>query len=179
MTREDVEGMLYDQRILFEMRLRTVKLEIMQHVTEEFARLRDFISTLVPPSSGTSTSAAAPVVNEPNFSDDPHEVNEQGSDVQSPHDDVRADDVKMQEGNAGEGSDKRSTHDDDHADEGEMHALNGTRGRQRRTDPEDDDRTEEGDMQDMNDPGETVPTLPNDDEKGPSTHDVTESCRHK
>ncbi|CAA2959435.1 Hypothetical predicted protein [Olea europaea subsp. europaea] len=73
LMREDVEGMLYDQCILFEMRLRTVKLEIMQHVTEEFARLRDFISTLVPPSSGTSTSAAAPVVNEPNLWDDPHE----------------------------------------------------------------------------------------------------------
>ncbi|CAA3019553.1 Hypothetical predicted protein [Olea europaea subsp. europaea] len=70
MTREDVEGMLYDQHILFEMRLRTVKLEIMQHVTGEFAKLRDFISTLVPPSSGTSTSAAAPVVNEPNLLDD-------------------------------------------------------------------------------------------------------------
>ncbi|CAA2989122.1 Hypothetical predicted protein [Olea europaea subsp. europaea] len=32
LTREDVDGMLYDQRILFKMRLRTVKLEIMQHV---------------------------------------------------------------------------------------------------------------------------------------------------
>ncbi|CAA2978083.1 Hypothetical predicted protein [Olea europaea subsp. europaea] len=66
-TSGDVEGMLYDQRILFEMRLWTVKLEIMQHLTEEFTRLRDFISTLVPPSSVTSTSATAPVVNEPNI----------------------------------------------------------------------------------------------------------------
>ncbi|CAA2986808.1 Hypothetical predicted protein [Olea europaea subsp. europaea] len=172
MTREDVEGMLYDQCIFFEMRLRTVKLEIMQHVTEEFARLRDFISTLVPPSSHTSTSAAAPVVNEPNLSDDPHEDG-QGSDVRSPHDDVCADDAKMQEGNAGEGSDKRSTHDDDHADEGEMHALNDGEGGDEQT-PEDDDRTEEGDMQDMNYPEETVSTLPTDDEEGPSTHDVTE-----
>ncbi|CAA3012872.1 Hypothetical predicted protein [Olea europaea subsp. europaea] len=65
--REDVEGMLLDQRILIEMRLQTVKLEIIQHVTEEFPRLRDFISTLVPPSGGTSTSAAAPVMNEPNI----------------------------------------------------------------------------------------------------------------
>ncbi|CAA2977844.1 60S ribosomal L21 [Olea europaea subsp. europaea] len=73
-TREDVEGMLLDQRILFEMRLRTVKLEIIQHVTEEVARRRDFISTLVTPSGGTSTFAAAPVVNEPNIWDDPHEV---------------------------------------------------------------------------------------------------------
>ncbi|CAA2968097.1 Hypothetical predicted protein [Olea europaea subsp. europaea] len=73
MTREDVEGMLLDQRILFEMMLRTVKHEIMQHVIEEFARLRDFISILVPPSGGTSTSAAAPVVNEPHIWDNPHE----------------------------------------------------------------------------------------------------------
>ncbi|CAA3033589.1 Hypothetical predicted protein [Olea europaea subsp. europaea] len=98
MMREDVEGMLYDQRILFEMRLRTVKLEIMQHVTEEFAKLRDFISTLVPPSSGTSTSPIAPVVNEQNLWDDPHEDG-QGSDVRSPHDDVHADGAEMQEGN--------------------------------------------------------------------------------
>ncbi|CAA2989123.1 Hypothetical predicted protein [Olea europaea subsp. europaea] len=161
LTREDVEGMLYDQRILFEMRLRTVKLEIIQHVTEEFAKPRDFISTLVPPSSGTSIFAAAPVMNEPNLWDDPHEDG-QGSDVQSPHDDDRADKAEMQEGNAGEGSNKRSTHDDDHADEGEMHVVN-----------EDDDRTEEGDMQDVN--GETISTLPSDDnEEGPSTHDVTE-----
>ncbi|CAA2960221.1 Hypothetical predicted protein [Olea europaea subsp. europaea] len=73
LTREDVKGVLYDQRILFEMRLRTVKLEIMQHIIEEFARLRDYISTLVPSSSGTSTSAAAPIVNEPSLWDDPHE----------------------------------------------------------------------------------------------------------
>ncbi|CAA3032827.1 Hypothetical predicted protein [Olea europaea subsp. europaea] len=92
-TRKDVEGMLLDQHILFEMRLWIVKLEIMQHVTEEFARLRDFISTLVPLSGGISTSAAAPVVNEPNIWDDPHE-DEQGSDIRSPHDDDRADEAK-------------------------------------------------------------------------------------
>ncbi|CAA2955290.1 Hypothetical predicted protein [Olea europaea subsp. europaea] len=184
LTRKDVEGMLYDQRILFEMRLRTVKLEIMQHVTEEFARLRDFISTLVPPSSGTSTSTAAPVVNESNIWDDPHEdvyggemdlclddggrpspmgnldVNDgQGSDVRSTHDDDCADEAEMQEGNAGEGSDKWSTHDDDHADEGEMHAVNDGEGGDELS-TEDDDRTEEGDMQDMNDPGKTVPPSP-------------------
>ncbi|CAA3000533.1 Hypothetical predicted protein [Olea europaea subsp. europaea] len=100
-----------------------MKLEIMQHVTEEFTGLRDFISTLVSPSSGTSTSAVALVVNEPNLWDDLHED--------------------------GEGGDEQS--------------------------PEDDNRTEEGDMQDMNDPGETVPTLPSDDnEEGSSTHDVME-----
>ncbi|CAA3024919.1 Hypothetical predicted protein [Olea europaea subsp. europaea] len=195
LTREDVEGMLYNQRILFEMRLQTVKLEIMQHLTEEFARLRDFISTLMPPSSGTSTFATAPVVNEPNIWDDPHEdvhggntdlcpndgghpspignleVNDgQGSDVHSPHDDDRAMRLK-----SGEGSDKRSPHDDNHADEGEMYAVNDGEGRDEQS-PQDDDRAEESDMQDMNDPGETIPNLPNDDnEEGPSTHDVTET----
>ncbi|CAA2970573.1 Hypothetical predicted protein, partial [Olea europaea subsp. europaea] len=72
-TREDVEGMLLDQRILFKMKSRTVKLEIIQHVIEEVARPRDFISILVPPSSGISTSVVASVMNEPNIWDDPHE----------------------------------------------------------------------------------------------------------
>ncbi|CAA2969928.1 Hypothetical predicted protein [Olea europaea subsp. europaea] len=173
LTREDMEGMLYDQRILFEMRLLTVKLEIIQHLTKEFARLRDFISTLVPLSSGTSTSTAAPVVNEPNFWDEPHEDG-QGSDVRSLHDDDHVDEAEMQEGNAREGSDKRSPHDEDHADEGEMNEVNDREGGDEQS-PQDDDRAEEGNMQDMNDLGETVPTLPSDDnEEGPSTHDVTE-----
>ncbi|CAA3009825.1 Hypothetical predicted protein [Olea europaea subsp. europaea] len=103
------------------MRLQTVKLEIIQHVIEVFARLRDFISSLVPPSGGTSTSAAAPIINEPNIWDDPHKD--------------------------GEGEDERSPQEDDHAEEGEMQEVN----------------------------GETVPTLPRDDnEEAPSTHDVTE-----
>ncbi|CAA3010578.1 Hypothetical predicted protein [Olea europaea subsp. europaea] len=122
MTREDVEGMLYDQCILFEMRLWTVKLEIMQHVIEEFGRLRDFISTLVPPSSGTSTSTAALVVNEPNLWDDPHEDG-QGSDVRCPHDDVRTDKAEMQEGNGG---DEQTPEDDDHTKEGDMQDMNDT-----------------------------------------------------
>ncbi|CAA3007200.1 Hypothetical predicted protein [Olea europaea subsp. europaea] len=126
-----------------------MKFEIMQHVTEEFARLRDFISTLVPPSSGTYTSVVAPVMNEPNLWDDPHEDG-QGSDVWSPHDDDRAAEAKMQEGNAGEGSDKRSPHDNNHADKGEMHAVNDREGGDEQS-PEDDDCAEEGDMQDMND----------------------------
>ncbi|CAA2997374.1 Hypothetical predicted protein [Olea europaea subsp. europaea] len=37
LTKEDVKELLLDQRILFEMRLRTVKLEIQQHVTSESA----------------------------------------------------------------------------------------------------------------------------------------------
>ncbi|CAA2990980.1 Hypothetical predicted protein, partial [Olea europaea subsp. europaea] len=147
-TMEDVEGMLLDQCILFEMRLRTVKLEIMQHVTEEFARLRDFISTLVPPSGGTSTSAAAPAMNEPHIWDDPHEDG-QGSDVRSPHDDDRAEETEMQEWNAGESSNKWSPHDDDHADEGEMHEVNdGEGGDEWNT--QDDDHAEEGDMREVN-----------------------------
>ncbi|CAA2954056.1 Hypothetical predicted protein [Olea europaea subsp. europaea] len=125
-VREDVESMLLDQRILFEMRLRTMKLEIMQHVTDEFARLRDFISTLVPPSGGTSTSAAALVVNEPNIWDDSHEV--------------------------GEGSDKQSPHDNDHADQGEMHKVNDGKGREEWS-PQDDNHAEEGDMQETPDAG--------------------------
>ncbi|CAA3008642.1 Hypothetical predicted protein [Olea europaea subsp. europaea] len=147
--REDVEGMLYDQRILFEMRLRTVKLEIMQHLTEEFTRLRDVLSTLVPPSSGTSTFTAAPVVNEPNIWDDPHKDG-QDSEIRSPHDNDRADEDEMQEGNVGVGSDKRSPHDDDdHADEGEMHAMNDEEGGDEQS-PQDENRAAEGDMQDMN-----------------------------
>ncbi|CAA2966307.1 Hypothetical predicted protein [Olea europaea subsp. europaea] len=156
--RDNVEGILLDQRILFEMRLRTVKLEIIQHVIEEFARLRDFISTLVPSSGGTSTSVAALVMNEPNIWDDPHEDGED-SDEWSPHDDDEVEEAKMQEVNAREGSDKRSRHDDDHADDGEMQEVNDGEGGEERS-PQDDDRAEEGDMQEVNDPGETIPTLP-------------------
>ncbi|XP_022845757.1 uncharacterized protein LOC111368635 [Olea europaea var. sylvestris] len=101
-------------------------------------------------------------------------VHGQGSDIWSPHDDDRADEAEMQEGNAGEGSDKRSPHDDDHADEGEIHEVNDGEGGDEHS-PQDDDRVEEGVMQEMNDPGETVPILPSDEnEEGPSTHDVTE-----
>ncbi|CAA2996256.1 Hypothetical predicted protein [Olea europaea subsp. europaea] len=46
LTTDDVQGMLLDQRILFEMWLRTVKLEIMQHVSDEFKKLKDFISSI-------------------------------------------------------------------------------------------------------------------------------------
>ncbi|CAA2970410.1 Hypothetical predicted protein [Olea europaea subsp. europaea] len=45
LTADDIQGMLLDQRILFEMRLRTVKLEIMHHVSNKFKKLKDFIST--------------------------------------------------------------------------------------------------------------------------------------
>lgn len=43
LCRSDVKDVLFDQRVLFEMRLRTVKLEILKHVTEEFAILHDFM----------------------------------------------------------------------------------------------------------------------------------------
>ncbi|CAA3025833.1 60S ribosomal L21-2-like [Olea europaea subsp. europaea] len=108
--------MLLDQSILIEMRLRTMKLEIIQHVTEEFARLKDSISSLVSPSNGTSTSAAVPVVNEPNIWDDPHE-DEKGSDERSSQDDDHADEG---EANDGKGEDERSPQDDDHGEEGDM-----------------------------------------------------------
>ncbi|CAA3002568.1 Hypothetical predicted protein [Olea europaea subsp. europaea] len=146
--REDVEGMLLDQRILIEMRLWTPKLEIIQHVTEEFARLRDFISSLMPTSGGTSTSVVAPVVNEPNIWDDPHED--------------------------GESSDERSPQDDDHADEGEMQEAKDEEGKDKQS-PHDDDHAEEGDMQEVNNSGETISMLPRDDnEDGQSTQEVTE-----
>ncbi|CAA3000914.1 Hypothetical predicted protein [Olea europaea subsp. europaea] len=98
LTRDDMEGMLYDQYILFKMRLRTVKLEIVQHVTDEFAKLRDFISSLVSPSGGTSISATAPVVNEPTIWEYPHEDGE-GGEEWSPQADDRAEDGDMQEVN--------------------------------------------------------------------------------
>ncbi|XP_022841779.1 uncharacterized protein LOC111365460 isoform X1 [Olea europaea var. sylvestris] len=59
-TKEEVEEMLFDQRILFEMRLRTVKLEIEQHVTFECKKLRAFFATLVAPPAPTPVPAAMP-----------------------------------------------------------------------------------------------------------------------
>ncbi|CAA2993354.1 Hypothetical predicted protein [Olea europaea subsp. europaea] len=57
----DVQGMLLDQRILIEIQLCTVKLEIMQHVSDEFIKLKDFISTVVPTSDSTTIARAADV----------------------------------------------------------------------------------------------------------------------
>ncbi|CAA3027690.1 Hypothetical predicted protein [Olea europaea subsp. europaea] len=62
---DDVQGMLLDQRILIEMWLRIVKLEIMQHVSDEFKKLKDFISPVVPASGSTTTARAADVDPEP------------------------------------------------------------------------------------------------------------------
>ncbi|CAA3032663.1 Hypothetical predicted protein [Olea europaea subsp. europaea] len=47
LSRGDVEELLLDQRILFEMLLWTVKLEIQQLVTSECTSLREFLGTLV------------------------------------------------------------------------------------------------------------------------------------
>ncbi|CAA3013033.1 Hypothetical predicted protein [Olea europaea subsp. europaea] len=69
LTIDDVQDMLLDQRILIEMRLRTVKLEIMQHVSDEFKKLKDFISTVVPASCSKCTARAANVDPEPRQSD--------------------------------------------------------------------------------------------------------------
>ncbi|CAA3016114.1 Hypothetical predicted protein [Olea europaea subsp. europaea] len=49
LIRGEVEELLLDQRILFEMQLWTVKLEIQQYVTSECIRLREFIVVLVAP----------------------------------------------------------------------------------------------------------------------------------
>ncbi|XP_022899194.1 uncharacterized protein LOC111412487 [Olea europaea var. sylvestris] len=69
LTTDDVQGMLLDQRILFEMRLRTVKLELMQHMSDEFKKLKDFISTIVPASGSTTTACATDVDPKPRQSD--------------------------------------------------------------------------------------------------------------
>ncbi|CAA3017003.1 Hypothetical predicted protein [Olea europaea subsp. europaea] len=69
LTADDVQGMLLNQRILFEMRLRTLKLEIMQHMFDEFKKFKDFISTIVPASGSTTTACATDVDPEPRQSD--------------------------------------------------------------------------------------------------------------
>ncbi|CAA2970279.1 Hypothetical predicted protein [Olea europaea subsp. europaea] len=69
LTTDDVHGTLLDQRILIEMRLRTVKLEIIQHVSDKFKKLKDFISTVVLASDSTTTACAADVDPDPRQSD--------------------------------------------------------------------------------------------------------------
>ncbi|CAA3018034.1 Hypothetical predicted protein [Olea europaea subsp. europaea] len=51
------------------MRLHTVKLEIMQHVSGQFKKLKDFISTIVPASGSTTTACATNVDPEPRQTD--------------------------------------------------------------------------------------------------------------
>ncbi|CAA3031462.1 Hypothetical predicted protein [Olea europaea subsp. europaea] len=56
LARGNVEELLLDQRILFEMRLCTVKFEIQQHVTSECRSLQEFIAALMVP-AGPTTAA--------------------------------------------------------------------------------------------------------------------------
>ncbi|CAA2957642.1 Hypothetical predicted protein [Olea europaea subsp. europaea] len=51
------------------MQLRTVKLKIMQHLSDEFKKLKDFISTIVPASGSTTIACATDVDLEPRQSD--------------------------------------------------------------------------------------------------------------
>ncbi|CAA3027573.1 Hypothetical predicted protein [Olea europaea subsp. europaea] len=67
LTRGDVEELFLDPRILFEMRLRTVKLEIQQHVTSECTSLREFLATLAARAGPTTTEPATRVDMEVGF----------------------------------------------------------------------------------------------------------------
>ncbi|XP_022844260.1 uncharacterized protein LOC111367544 isoform X1 [Olea europaea var. sylvestris] len=53
-----MEELLLDQRILFEMRLWTVKLEIQQHVTSECTSLQEFLGSLVARAGPTTAEPA-------------------------------------------------------------------------------------------------------------------------
>ncbi|CAA2954000.1 Hypothetical predicted protein [Olea europaea subsp. europaea] len=64
-SNDDVQGMLLDQRSLIEIRLRTMKLKIMQYVSDEFKKLKDFISTVVLASCSKCTVRVADVDPEP------------------------------------------------------------------------------------------------------------------
>ncbi|CAA2993861.1 Hypothetical predicted protein [Olea europaea subsp. europaea] len=60
LTRREVEELLLDQRILLEMQLRIMKLEIEQHVTLECKKLQEFLATLMAPVGWTTATAATP-----------------------------------------------------------------------------------------------------------------------
>ncbi|CAA2960263.1 Hypothetical predicted protein [Olea europaea subsp. europaea] len=62
LTKEEVEELLFDQRILFEMQLRTVKLEIEQHVTSECKKLGAFFATLMAPPAPTPLQPRCPSI---------------------------------------------------------------------------------------------------------------------
>ncbi|CAA2982981.1 Hypothetical predicted protein [Olea europaea subsp. europaea] len=64
LIREDVEELLLDKRILFEMRLRTMKLEIQQHVSSKYTSLQEFLGTLVAQASSTIAVAVTSVETE-------------------------------------------------------------------------------------------------------------------
>ncbi|CAA3031994.1 Hypothetical predicted protein [Olea europaea subsp. europaea] len=74
------------------MRLRTVKLEIEQHVTSKCKKLENFLATLVAPTGSTPVAAATPADTEAGVSSSlPQDVN--GGDMESCPDeqDMRAD----------------------------------------------------------------------------------------
>ncbi|CAA2981926.1 Hypothetical predicted protein [Olea europaea subsp. europaea] len=87
LTRGEVEELLLDQRILLEMQLRTVKLEIEQHVMSECKKFRDFLTTFVALAGPTPIAVATPTDTEAEVLD----VN--GGDVEpfSDEQDIRAD----------------------------------------------------------------------------------------
>ncbi|CAA2963495.1 Hypothetical predicted protein [Olea europaea subsp. europaea] len=92
LTRGEVEDLLLDQRILLQMRLRTVKLEIERHVTSKCKKLRDFLATLVAPAGSTPVAATMPADTEAGVSSSlPQDVN--GGDMEPCPDeqDMRAD----------------------------------------------------------------------------------------
>ncbi|CAA3005806.1 Hypothetical predicted protein [Olea europaea subsp. europaea] len=81
LTKGEVEELLLDQRILFEMRLRTVKLEIEQHVTFECTRLREFIAAQVTPHPPITAPRSTGAIFEPDRSGcSPQDVHGRGID---------------------------------------------------------------------------------------------------
>ncbi|CAA3008212.1 Hypothetical predicted protein [Olea europaea subsp. europaea] len=81
LTRGKVEELLLDQRILFKMRLRIVKLEIQQYVTSECTGLREFIAALVAPPVPTIAPGSTGTIVEPGLSvRSPQDVHGRGTD---------------------------------------------------------------------------------------------------
>ncbi|CAA3005419.1 Hypothetical predicted protein [Olea europaea subsp. europaea] len=81
LTKGEVKELLLDQRILFEMRLRTVKLEIEQHVTFECIRLCEFIAAQVAPHPPTTAPHSTSAIFEPGPSGcSPQDVHGRGTD---------------------------------------------------------------------------------------------------
>ncbi|CAA2982850.1 Hypothetical predicted protein [Olea europaea subsp. europaea] len=60
LARGEVEELLLDQRILLEMGLQTVKIEIERHATSECKKLWEFLAILMAPAGRTTATAAMP-----------------------------------------------------------------------------------------------------------------------
>ncbi|CAA2942565.1 Hypothetical predicted protein [Olea europaea subsp. europaea] len=112
LTRAEVEELLLDQRTLIKIHLHTIKLEIMQHVTDEFVKVRDFISTFVLPSLSRSTPPMAQAANEPTVLGSLLHVHERGVSP-SPVDQDEDMDKEMQERNGGAGMESEPPMNDD------------------------------------------------------------------